>query len=776
MHINQPDLLPLSPHGRIFNIIIPGTECVLLNTESGPGAEFMYEESSEYNINSAQNSGFSTGPLGTAENPPSSKVYKDSSKYTLDDVSYDEVITPIYTGNEIFSVISTNDDPSSSQLTGYESSDDDHPRSRPSDKASLSEMLKTIWPTNKLFPNTPKMICSINRDFSTSGCSFCKDKSVDFKEKIVESSNWLSGYHNKTPSHIDHTRSTNYYEYLSSLEKVKVLAIPFLPPTTQEEIDLFKANHRNIRMSSDEDDEDDKDDDDFDDLLGPEIKRKSSRFYFNYEGVHLTFPYHFEPESYITFMTQKVKAVISYHSIVQEVGDTGHQHTHVALLFSSKLKHYSTKYFDYKESSSNPNDPKSCHPNMQPITGKATKLGKFQSHLQYFANVVKYHQKQGIPVTNVTEEDLKGMSINESKTTSVKFGRLDMTDMEVNSKKDLIQVCKDKKVDPRDVPKLILAHEIIREHTDKVEIRKVASLYPIQEFILEYTNFDNDRIVIWVADPKGNTGKSYMSTYMTKYHNALTLTTTSLPSVTRALKNHIDKKGNPKTIIIDLARSSSSSLGKDINNTSIYRTIETLKSQYITSTKYDSSVIEQSKPPSVLILSNSFPNVELLTKDRWVIFVIGILPHTIDYTFVGSTGRLSLDKYTEYIDRLKQLNEEGNISSLTNPIKTICDINQYPGSDYLLPEFLCSYWDRGVYPTFHYSMLPPSHTHPKGENKVIITENILSEESFESYKKYREEQTNASYTSIALSEMAEDLNRQIEIKITEKRKLLQSNK
>jgi len=409
---------------------------------------------------------------------------------------------------------------------------------------------------------------------------------------------------------------------------------------------------------------------------------------------------------------------------------------------------------------------------MKPITSKKQeKTGRLQSHFQYFANTVVYHQKQGTPTTNVTEEDIKGMNANESIRKS-KFGTLDLEEVSsATSKKDLISMCKNKKVDPRDVPKLVMSHAIVKENTDQVIIKEVTSLNPIQEFILEYASFSNDRIVIWIADEKGLIGKSYISTYMTKHHNTVTLSTTSYTGAIRALKNKIEQRGQPDTIIIDLARASFTEKTED----SVYNIIETLKAQYITATKYDSSIIEQTKVPTVLIMSNALPDIKRLSDDRWVVLVSGILPDTFDYAFAGSMGKVSLNVFTEYVNSVKELNkEELSAYKVSIPIKTIIDIDSYPEPDYLSLAYRKSCWDRGFFPIFSIKSYPPSKSHPKGRTEIILSEEQLSAEEIAEYDEWK---TNIkTSTNPIISDMIICLRQQAEVKLEEKRRLIREAK
>lgn len=761
-----------SPNGRIYNIIPPAQP---LPTPSSDG----HLASAAREITPpAEDS-----PLPNDQAPPSAPVPISGSQLALEETRRyrQELEYALQSGESMMA------------------------RPPPPDKSSLSEMLEAAWPDSGFLADTqresPRLVCSINRGFKSRGCSFCGSEEAEaFKEEIKRAANWLKGHHTRTSPSIHLAESHNYANYLDTLEKAQGLAAPFLPPVTAEEIEAFKAAHGNVSFENEDpdsrtgDESDDESDDELDQATGsrPMKEKKGSKFYFYAEGVHLTFAYHLQAEPYLAYITahidrkSKSAVKIDFYTIVQEVGKKGHKHTHVGLLFNKKLKHESKRFFDYMEDSPEVREanvnPDACHPNVRPIKAGKHESG-FQTHYQYFANVVLYHRKQGIPVTNVSEEDLKGMQINQSQQSRSKFGRLKLEDlMNAASKKELIQVCLQLDADPRDVPKLITAHAIVRENTDSVILREVSSLSAVQEFLLNYARMPDDRTIIWVADPQGGTGKTYLATYMAKNTNTLVLTTTSSESASRTLKNHIDRKGAPEAIVFDLARStlvqSAYRVGNNVNN-AIYRTIETLKSQFITSTKYDSTVIEQKRSPGILVLSNSMPDINMLTLDRWVLLIPGVLPNTFDYCFHGDYGKLSLDMFSKFVEELRRIHAEEEVEppTITIPIRNTAPIIACPSADQLSLEYRRSCWDRGVCPVFHARMTPPSMGDPAGHTEYSVTEEPLTSEEVEKYNEWKSSNGSLkSRVAQSLEDMELHMQAHIEAKLLEYRKSIQNRR
>ncbi len=678
-------------------------------------------------------------------------------------------------------------------------------------KITIPEMFQAIWPKDGVHflaePSSNRLICSMNNNFSSIGCSYCAEHREEIRKQIATIYGWLMGYNNKCiPLGITPEKSWLYHSYTASLNTLKQMLIPFIPPSTPEEIQAFETSHHNVRRENEDVSLNTQPIPsvasnpsidfnpsvapsvglaldlnpnlnpitDLEKLLGPNIADGSKRFYLNAEGVHLTYPYKFDPIPYIQALQAKFlgdedrEPQLVFYSVVNETGDTEHEHTHAALLFNRKYKTQSSRCFDYKASEINPVDPKSCHPNIQAILGKASIYkGRsiFQSSYQYFANVVIYHRKQGTPVTNVTEDDLKGMQVdNTLPGRKPMFGKLNMEDIRVDTVRDLIAKADEKKVDPRDIPRLLVAQQIIKEYEDKIELRDVP-LNPIQQFLSEYAKFKNDRVIIWVADEQGGSGKTYLATHMYKHSQTFVTTSLNEASAIRSLKNYIDKRGEPNCIIIDLSRSTFQGDADGIKG--VYHLAERLKGQVITSSKYDSTNVELKNSPTVMILSNSQPKINMLSLDRWVIFTVGFIPDTFEYAFVGKSGELSLTVFRQYIADLEKIDRgKGVMSTLVDIIQSMAYISNYPGEDKLRTEYLMTFWDRGVAPQFTHIFLPATIEKPQGEHDVKITEIPLTEDRIAKYKEWKSKNwKSGGISQPALDAMRIDLNKQANAKL-----------
>ena len=64
-------------------------------------------------------------------------------------------------------------------------------------------------------------------------------------------------------------------------------------------------------------------------------------------------------------------------------------------------------------------------------------------------------------------------------------------------------------------------------------------------------------------------------------------------------------------------------INRTVNDNDIaYNTLESIKDGFLTSSKYLSKTIKLKTPNIVMVFSNSFPDREQLSRDRWIILEI----------------------------------------------------------------------------------------------------------------------------------------------------------
>lgn len=139
----------------------------------------------------------------------------------------------------------------------------------------------------------------------------------------------------------------------------------------------------------------------------------------------------------------------------------------------------------------------------------------------------------------------------------------------------------------------------------KKEFKTNFKCLPIQTDIINILKQQTERQILWIYDPVGNSGKTWLSKYLVscgaiRYTNAKT-------------RDIAFSYNGEDPVIFDFSRSLNDKLNYDI--------IEQLKNGLIFSSKYESKS-KMFRPPKILILSNALPITSKLSEDRWCIYQI----------------------------------------------------------------------------------------------------------------------------------------------------------
>ena len=120
------------------------------------------------------------------------------------------------------------------------------------------------------------------------------------------------------------------------------------------------------------------------------------------------------------------------------------------------------------------------------------------------------------------------------------------------------------------------------------------------------------RDILYVHEPVGNTGKSYLTKYLHYFHGAI-VTGGKAADMKHAVARWRQITGQyPIIIIFDIARS-------DQLNADSYRAIQQMKNSMFFSGKYESGMVAALLPPHILVFANCKPNIPMMSIDRWVI-------------------------------------------------------------------------------------------------------------------------------------------------------------
>lgn len=125
---------------------------------------------------------------------------------------------------------------------------------------------------------------------------------------------------------------------------------------------------------------------------------------------------------------------------------------------------------------------------------------------------------------------------------------------------------------------------------------------------IELTGKVNERQITWIVDPIGSTGKSFFANYMlSKYPTEVFVAPGGGKS--KDLFHAAIKIRNLETVIFDFPRSKEQYV--------CYEAIEQFKDGLFCSTKYNSATINLGRKLNVVVLSNWYPNIQMLSIDRW---------------------------------------------------------------------------------------------------------------------------------------------------------------
>ena len=140
-------------------------------------------------------------------------------------------------------------------------------------------------------------------------------------------------------------------------------------------------------------------------------------------------------------------------------------------------------------------------------------------------------------------------------------------------------------------------------------------LKPWQTDVLKLIENPSDRDIYWINGDKGNEGKTFIQKYIRTQYGAR-----------RVLKSEV----NTRKTDIAYVLAQETLTCKDIflfnmlrSDTEVaYGILENIKDGYLMSSKYRSKAIKIKTPNTVMVFSNSFPQTNQLSEDRWKIYHI----------------------------------------------------------------------------------------------------------------------------------------------------------
>lgn len=152
-------------------------------------------------------------------------------------------------------------------------------------------------------------------------------------------------------------------------------------------------------------------------------------------------------------------------------------------------------------------------------------------------------------------------------------------------------------------------YEVYRQEdrADKMQQEfQLVELRRWQKAAIKMLNIQTNRQVLWIHEPVGNVGKSYLGLYLKSMNGAIVMHNSTI--------NHMAYAYNEEPIVVfDLTRTGEASVNYDF--------IECLKTGIIFSTKYESHM-KSFAPPKVIVFANYPPAKHALSVDRLMIFQV----------------------------------------------------------------------------------------------------------------------------------------------------------
>ena len=175
--------------------------------------------------------------------------------------------------------------------------------------------------------------------------------------------------------------------------------------------------------------------------------------------------------------------------------------------------------------------------------------------------------------------------------------------------------------------------------------------------MLDFVSADEEdaRTIHWVYSIEGDVGKSWLKDYMVKTYEALVVAVDKPTDVKHLILTAMKGKNNKKfkknpIVIADLSRTES----RFLDRPALYTTLETICGNFH-STKYEGGTVQWERPPHVIVFANQAPAVEMLSPDRFQVYLIskGSLDLMKDTTIDAQ-----LEAYRQELARLQAEKEE----------------------------------------------------------------------------------------------------------------------
>ncbi len=179
---------------------------------------------------------------------------------------------------------------------------------------------------------------------------------------------------------------------------------------------------------------------------------------------------------------------------------------------------------------------------------------------------------------------------------------------------DVSTFCPPKKPNQMDFERLVMSTKKRRHNESDSDstLKLITDLRPWQQKVLDtFLTTADDRTINWVYDKKGGCGKTQFLKYMVHHHKVAFSRGGRYSDVCNLIfKQNMNQC---KAVFLDIPREA----GADVS----YSALEAIKDGLISNTKYQTGS-KAFNSPHVFVFSNSPPDLEKFTADRWNVIVI----------------------------------------------------------------------------------------------------------------------------------------------------------
>lgn len=299
-------------------------------------------------------------------------------------------------------------------------------------------------------------------------------------------------------------------------------------------------------------------------------KKEGKVFRFQNQRAHVTYKTHLDKIAYTAWAKDDLKAKDVH--MAHETADKHHPylHTHVILEWNTVFQSRDPRRFDFE----------GIHPNIKPIVSR-----------KQLENAYRY----------LTKEDTSCLYLLDILSKAFSKSVWSCKTMQ-----DALETCER----PSEVVGTIAMFNNRPKDPPYRDLIQV--LRPWQECLLdELTEEPDDRNIIWIFDPIGNSGKSRLGRHIEDSGMGIAIMgCCNTRDIGLMLKNELDKRANLRIIALDLTRS--------FHDRDVYNLLEMLKNGQMMSGKYESCRLRW-KPGHVVVFANFLPERGRCSEDRWII-------------------------------------------------------------------------------------------------------------------------------------------------------------